>query len=74
MSATTAPPKTLSPVDFFDVNSLLSDEERQVRASVARWVDDRFLPIIADAFDEHRRGKASETVPAWVEEILSSQL
>ena len=54
MSATTAPPKTLSPVDFFDVNSLLSDEERQVRASVARWVDDRFLPIIADAFDEHR--------------------
>ncbi len=43
-----------SPFDFLDVNSLLSDEERQVRNAVARWVDDRVLPIIAEAFDEHR--------------------
>lgn len=32
------------------------------------------LSDMSDAFDEHRRGKASETVPEWVEEILSSQL
>ena len=43
-----------SPTDFLDVASLLSDEERQVQAAVARWVDDRVLPIIAQAFDEHR--------------------
>jgi glutaryl-CoA dehydrogenase len=43
-----------SSFDFLDVNSLLSDEERQVRNSVARWVDDRVVPIIAEAFDEHR--------------------
>ncbi|MFN0152440.1 MAG: acyl-CoA dehydrogenase family protein [bacterium] len=44
----------LSPTDFFDVNSLLTDEERSIRDAVARWVDDRVLPIIGDAFDAHR--------------------
>src|SRR5262245_32705808 len=33
---------------------MLSDEERQIQTAVARWVDDRVLPIIAQAFDEHR--------------------
>ena len=32
--------------DLYDVDSLLSEEERLVRDSVARWVDERFLPII----------------------------
>jgi glutaryl-CoA dehydrogenase len=45
---------TLSPVDFFDVESSLQEEEQQVRDAVARWVDDRVLPVIAQAFDEHR--------------------
>ncbi len=43
-----------SPIDFYDVRSLLSEEERQVQDSVRRFVDDRVLPIIGDAFDEHR--------------------
>ena len=43
-----------SPTDFLDVGSMLSDEERQIQTAVARWVDDRVLPIIAQAFDEHR--------------------
>lgn len=43
-----------SAFDFFDVKSLLSEEERQIQSTVARWVDDRVLPHIADAFDQHR--------------------
>jgi glutaryl-CoA dehydrogenase len=42
------------PLDFFDVNSLLSDEDRQVRESVARLVDQRILPIIRECFEQHR--------------------
>jgi glutaryl-CoA dehydrogenase len=33
------------------VNDLLSDEERLVRDTVARLVDDRFLPVVADHFE-----------------------
>jgi glutaryl-CoA dehydrogenase len=44
----------LSPTDFFDLESLLDDEERQIRTAVGRWVDERVLPIIAQAFDDHR--------------------
>jgi len=43
-----------SPFDFFDVKSLLSEEERQIQSTVGRWVDERVEPIIADAFDAHR--------------------
>jgi glutaryl-CoA dehydrogenase len=43
-----------SPFDYFDVASLLDEEEKQVQNAVARWVDDRVLPIIAEAFDAHR--------------------
>jgi NAD-dependent deacetylase len=28
---------------------------------------------VADAFDEHRHGPASEIVPAWVDEMLSGK-
>ena len=51
--------------DFYDVRSLLSDEERQVQDTVARFVDERVLPIIATAFDEHRFPK--ELVPGLAE-------
>ncbi len=40
--------------DFFDVRSLLSEDEQAIQDAVARFVDDRVLPIIADAFEEHR--------------------
>jgi glutaryl-CoA dehydrogenase len=43
-----------SEIDFFDVQSLLSEDERQVQDTVARFVDERVLPIIVQAFDEHR--------------------
>jgi glutaryl-CoA dehydrogenase len=36
--------------DFFNIDSALSEEERAVRDSVGRWVQDRVLPIIGDCY------------------------
>jgi glutaryl-CoA dehydrogenase len=33
-------------LDFYNMNDLLAEEERQVRDAVRIWVSDRFLPII----------------------------
>ncbi|NIM01180.1 MAG: acyl-CoA dehydrogenase [Acidobacteria bacterium] len=52
MSTTTK--ATPDAVDFYDVRGLLDEEERQIQDATARFVDERVLPIIADAFDEHR--------------------
>jgi len=51
----------LHPYDLFDVRSLLSEEERAVQDSVARFTNERVLPIIGDAFDQARF--PSELVP-----------
>jgi len=40
--------------DFYDVDSLLSDDERQVRDLVREWVEDNVIPVIADAYVEGR--------------------
>jgi len=37
-------------VDFYDVNGLLSEEERAVRDTVRSWVDDNLMPVIGDAY------------------------
>jgi glutaryl-CoA dehydrogenase len=37
-------------VDFFDVDSLLSDEERMIRDTVREWVDDQVMPVIQQAY------------------------
>ena len=36
--------------DFYDTNSLLSEDERAVRDTVRRWVDEEVLPIIGDHY------------------------
>jgi glutaryl-CoA dehydrogenase len=36
------------------LDTLLTEDQRQVRQTVARFVDDRVLPIIADCFEQHR--------------------
>src|ERR1044071_3266899 len=41
-------------LDFFNIDSLLSEEERAVRDSVRRFVDERVLPIIGTAYVEGR--------------------
>ena len=39
-------------MDFYDFDSLLTAEEIQIRDAVGDWVDERFLPIVEDAYDE----------------------
>jgi glutaryl-CoA dehydrogenase len=51
----------LDPLDLFGVDALLTEEERMVRDSVARLVDEKVLPVIQRCFEEHRFPK--ELVP-----------
>ena len=41
---------TFAGVDFYDVDSLLSEEERAVRDTVRAWVDEHLMPVIGDAY------------------------
>ena len=52
-------------LDFYDIDSVLSEEERAVRDSVRRFVDERVLPIIGDAYVQGRFPK--ELIPAMGE-------
>lgn len=47
------PANALNPLDLYDVRASLSDEERMVQDSVARFVDDAVLPIIRPHFENH---------------------
>src|SRR5437660_5656317 len=37
-------------VDFYDVDGLLSEEERAIRDTVREWVDDNLMPVIGEAY------------------------
>ena len=39
-------------VDYYDIDSLLSEEERMVRDTVRGWVDDNLMPVIEHAYIE----------------------
>ncbi|MFN7553096.1 MAG: acyl-CoA dehydrogenase family protein [Pseudomonadota bacterium] len=43
---------TLNPYDLYDVRAMLSEEERMVQDTVARFTDERVLPIIGECFDK----------------------
>ena len=43
----------LDPLDLYALDSLLSGEEVQVRDTVARFVDERVLPVIQGHFEAH---------------------
>jgi glutaryl-CoA dehydrogenase len=47
------PANALNPLDLFDVRASLSEEERMVQDTVARFVDDAVLPIIRPHFENH---------------------
>jgi glutaryl-CoA dehydrogenase len=47
------PANALNPLDLYDVRSALSDDERMVQDSVARFVDDAVLPVIRSHFEDH---------------------
>jgi glutaryl-CoA dehydrogenase len=40
------------PMDLLDISSVLSDEERDIQATVARFLDDHVRPNIADWFEK----------------------
>ena len=44
----------LNPMDLFDVRTELTDEERMVQDSVARFVDEQAIPVMRAAFEQHR--------------------
>ncbi|HET7189081.1 MAG TPA: acyl-CoA dehydrogenase family protein [Gemmatimonadaceae bacterium] len=48
-------------LDFYDIDGVLSEEERAVRDSVRRFVDERVLPVIGDAYVQGRFPK--ELIP-----------
>lgn len=43
----------LDPMDLFDVRSELSEDEVMVKDTVARYVDDKVIPLMQDAFEQH---------------------
>lgn len=45
---------TFEGVDFYDVDGLLSEEERMIRDTIRQWVDDRVMPIIGEAYIQRR--------------------
>ena len=52
-------------VDYYDVDSLLSEEERMIRDTVREWVDDKLLPVIEEAYIERRFPR--ELIPQMAE-------
>jgi glutaryl-CoA dehydrogenase len=52
---------SLNSTDLYDIRSLLSEEERMIQDAVARFTDEKVLPIIGDAFDQGRFPK--ELIP-----------
>ncbi|MBS1871493.1 MAG: acyl-CoA dehydrogenase family protein [Actinobacteria bacterium] len=51
---TSAPQRTLNPRDFLDLDALLSDEEREIRDTVRRFVAERVTPFVGEWFEEGR--------------------
>ncbi|HTH65810.1 MAG TPA: acyl-CoA dehydrogenase family protein [Gemmatimonadales bacterium] len=58
------PPK-FHGVDFYNLDTLLSEEERAVRDTVRAWVDDNLLPIIGQCYVEGRFPK--QLIPGMAE-------
>jgi glutaryl-CoA dehydrogenase len=55
----------LDPLDLLDIKSDLTEEENMVKDTVARFVDDRILPTIQTAFEDHSFTK--ELIPEIAE-------
>ena len=70
MSSSKSP---LNPMDLFDVRSELTEEECMVQDSVARYVDEQAIPVMREAFEQHRF--PSELIPQVAElGLLGSSL
>ncbi|MCG8408494.1 MAG: acyl-CoA dehydrogenase family protein [Phycisphaerales bacterium] len=51
-----APAAAVTPeaTDYYNVRGLMSEDERQIQDAVARFVDEKVLPVIPQAFEDHR--------------------
>jgi len=45
--------RRLDPLDLYDVRAELSEDEGMVQDTVRRFVSDRFMPLVRDAFEKH---------------------
>ena len=45
--------RQLNPMDLYDVREELTEEECMVQDAVARMVDEKVLPVIREAFENH---------------------
>ncbi|HSJ75190.1 MAG TPA: acyl-CoA dehydrogenase family protein, partial [Gemmatimonadales bacterium] len=52
-------------VDFLNLDSLLSEEERAVRDTVRSWVDENLIPVIGQAYVEGKFPK--QLIPGMAE-------
>jgi len=52
-------------VDYFDTDSLLSEEDRAVRDAIREWVDDQLMPLVGKCYAEQRF--PTELVPQMAE-------
>jgi glutaryl-CoA dehydrogenase len=52
-------------IDYYDIDSLLSEEERMIRDTVRSWVDDNLMPVIEHAYIERKFPK--ELIPQMAE-------
>ncbi len=60
-------------MDFYDVRSLLTEDEQMVQDTVGRFVDEKILPIIGECFEHGRFPK--ELIPEFAElGLLGSSL
>ncbi|HEU4761699.1 MAG TPA: acyl-CoA dehydrogenase family protein, partial [Gemmatimonadales bacterium] len=64
--ATAAPASQFTGVDFLNLDSLLSEEERAVRDTVRAWVDEHLMPVIGEAYIE---GKFPKQLVAGMAEL-----
>ena len=44
----------LDPMDLYDIRSELTEEEVMVKDSVGRYVDDKVIPLMREAFEKHK--------------------
>jgi hypothetical protein len=52
VSGTTISQRPIDPLDYLEIDTLLSDEERLIRDTVRQWVSDRILPDVGTWFEE----------------------
>src|SRR5690242_18941566 len=65
MATATAKGGRFTGVDFYGLDSLLSEEERAVRDTVRAWVDDHLMPVIGDCYIAGRFPR--ELIPGMAE-------